>query len=1212
MVCVLAGLAACSGDDAGSPPPPPPVTLTSIAVSPPAPSLAAGTGVQLSAVGMFSNATTSDVSAQVTWSSSADAVATVTAAGLVTGVAAGTATIDATVSGVTGHAVVTVTSATLTELQVTPANPRLALGTTTQLTAMGVFTDHSKQDLTGQVAWASDNEAHATVALGTVTAVAVGDATISATLAGVTGSTTVTTTAAVIKAITVAPEAGGDARIALGLKQQLKATATFTDDTQQNVTADAVWTSSLEAVATVGVTGLVTSHGKGTATITATLLGQRGALDVTITDAVLDALVVTADPQTVAAGLPVQFTATGTLSDGTHPDLTTLVTWTTPASANPVAVVSNADGTRGLATTRVAGQVRVTATLPPTGTQGTVTGSFDLTVTDATLQQIDIAPVTATIPAHGTIQFIATGHYTDGPHDVTAQATWRTDDLNVATISSARATSGLATGGPSGTTIVHGSFGGFEATATLTVTPAVLQSLTVAPEAPSVPAGLTVQLTATGHYDDGTSKDLTGEVTWGSSDATIATVAADGLVSGLVPGTVTITASSAIAGVTPGSVVLTVAAPRLDSIEVAPGTASVAAGRTVQFVATGTFSDSSHDDISTRVAWAPVDDPIAAVSATGLATTRIPGAVTVTATLDGHVGRAELTVDDPALDGISISPVNPVIGAHGTLQFQLHAQRSDGTTPDVTTQAVWNSSDVIAATIEPTGAGAGLARGGASGTTTITATFGGLTATTQLTVTPAVLQSISIDPATASVAKGLAQQFTATGHYDDATTKDLTGQVAWSSDPAIATVSPVGVATTLAVGTTAITATLPDVEPATATLVVTEAVPVSIAVTPSTVTLTRGGTQQFTAIATLTDGDPQDVTATAIWRSNNPAIATVVTPGGLATAVAGGTTEITATVDRIAESATVNVVGPSVTTTLPRDTAFGIRAATPIVVAFSQPLAPASLTTQTAGGACSGSLQVSGDQFATCVAFNSPSPSLDALATTATAVPAAPLAPATVYQIRVLGSVTNASGDAAVPFTQPAGFTTFGANACGGRLVISQVYGGGGDAGATYSRDFIELHNSGNTPVNLGDFALQAPPIGTSNWQITALPAVTIPPGGYYLVGEGDATLNGKVVVADLVGTLALGTTTGKVALTASKTPLPSDACPLGLTNDLVGYGTMAACAEGRPTTNLSNVRAAARGGAGCTDTEANSTDFGVATPAPRNSTTPPHVCTCP
>lgn len=158
-----------------------PAVLLSIAVTPARPTFAAGTDAQLIATGTYGDATTIDLSAMVKWSSSGPTIATVGETGVMQGVAAGNATITARLGTISGTANATVTAAKLTTIEVTPTNPSLAVGTTLQLTATGVFSDHTTQDFTTQVKWASDAAGHVQVSKeGLVTAVAAGSATIKA------------------------------------------------------------------------------------------------------------------------------------------------------------------------------------------------------------------------------------------------------------------------------------------------------------------------------------------------------------------------------------------------------------------------------------------------------------------------------------------------------------------------------------------------------------------------------------------------------------------------------------------------------------------------------------------------------------------------------------------------------------------------------------------------------------------------------------------------------------------------------------------------------------------------------------------------------------------------------------------------------------------------------------------------------------------------
>jgi len=177
------------------------------------------------------------------------------------------------------------------------------------------------------------------------------------------------------------------------------------------------------------------------------------------------------------------------------------------------------------------------------------------------------------------------------------------------------------------------------------------------------------------------------------------------------------------------------------------------------------------------------------------------------------------------------------------------------------------------------------------------------------------------------------------------------------------------------------------------------------------------------------------------------------------------------------------------------------------------------------------------------------------------------------------------------------------AGAAEGQVVISQVYGGGGNSGATFTNDFIELKNIGPAPQALGGWSVQWSSATSTTWNVTPLTNFTLQPGQYYLIqqaqGAGGST---PLPTPDASGTIAMGGSNGKGALVSNTTAL-TGACPTGPEIlDLVGVGGTASCAEGFSTPNMSNTTAAIRLNGGCQDTNNNSADFTIAAPTPRNS----------
>jgi len=200
----------------------------------------------------------------------------------------------------------------------------------------------------------------------------------------------------------------------------------------------------------------------------------------------------------------------------------------------------------------------------------------------------------------------------------------------------------------------------------------------------------------------------------------------------------------------------------------------------------------------------------------------------------------------------------------------------------------------------------------------------------------------------------------------------------------------------------------------------------------------------------------------------------------------------------------------------------------------------------------------------------------------------------------VHGRADRATPDRSVVIPQPIGGVTPPA------LVISQVYGGGGNSGSTYKNDFIELFNPGAASVPLAGWSVQYTSAAGTSWQVTALSG-SIPAGGYYLVQEAQGSGGTTVLpTPDATGTIPMGATAGKVALVASTTAL-SGTCPAAV--DAVSFGTTATDCGAKTTPAPSNSTAAVRGSQGCDYTKDLSLDFAVAAPTPRNGASPPHVC---
>jgi len=508
----------------------------------------------------------------------------------------------------------TIITPTLMAIEVARTNPSIAKGYTQKFIATGIYSDETKQDLTTSVYWSSSQNDVAVISNaagmhGIATALNAGSTTVIATYGSVSGKTTLTVTAAVLESISITPT---NASIALGSTNQFTATGIFSDTTTQDLTAFATWSSSASGTATIsnasGTNGLATSVAAGAATITATdpSTGIYGTTVLTVTPATLVSISISSTNLSIAKGLTHQLSATGTYTDSTTQNLTTSVTWS--SSASGTATVSNASDSNGLAASVAVGTTTVTATDPASGIYGTAI----LTVTDAELVSMNVAPATPTIGLTQTEQFTATGTYTDSTtQDLTASVTWSSSASGYATISNAAGSNGLATAVALGTTTITATHpaSGIAATTSLTVVMRVVSSYSLSPANPSVALDETLLCKVTATYSDGTTADLNqSSVTWSSSNVSIATVADysgntyQELVTPRAVGTTTITA------VTSDNVTLTttltVYSRTLLSIAVTPSNPTTTSGSLpLQMTATGAYSDGRTKDITSQATW---------------------------------------------------------------------------------------------------------------------------------------------------------------------------------------------------------------------------------------------------------------------------------------------------------------------------------------------------------------------------------------------------------------------------------------------------------------------------------------------------------------------------------------------------------------------------------------------------------------------------------
>lgn len=578
-----------------------------------------------------------------------------------------------------------------------------------------------------------------------------------------------------------------NATVPLGRHVKFDAVGRYSDNRTSILSETVAWSSSDSGRAkinnTVGNKGKAVPLAEGRVFIVATDFQQgiSGTAVLTVTPPELVSISVSPTAHAIHLGSFCKFTATGLYSDGSSKDITSELNW---SSADTTAqIVSNSHGSKGICISPPSGSVNIIATDPLTGKSGQST----LSVKNVKLSSIAVAPEDSSLPLGGRRQFSATGTYRDGTtNDISLSVVWSSSDPSTAAISNDNISKGIARGVSNGLAVIKATEPHFRVSGstTLNVVPPVLSSLAIAPLNPTVFAGDNKSLRATGIYSNGKETDMTSTVVWESSDTGIAFVGIDGMVETRRPGKVTIRAVDPLSRLT-RETLLVVTLPVLNKIQVVPGNPSVFIGGSQRFKAIGFFSDSSTKNLTSSTQWATSNRNIVVISDNGIAKALRPGEASISATdtASGISGQTVCRSITPELTSIRIVPTAPSIHLGRHQVFSALGIFSDGETADITESLAWSSSHPSVAVIRSKAQGTVSAQTVSEGVTSVSAADPnlGIAGEAILTVMPAQLLSIRIDPPDAVLSLGERVTFKAIGFYTDGKTKDISGSVDWSS-----------------------------------------------------------------------------------------------------------------------------------------------------------------------------------------------------------------------------------------------------------------------------------------------------------------------------------------------------------------------------------------------------------------------------------------------
>lgn len=722
--------------------------------------------------------------------------------------------------------------------------------------------NESNQTVTDRkVVWSTSDSAVARVSsAGLVTAVRAGTAQIAVTVEGKSAVARLTVSARAVATVQVTPTTP-----TLLTGGFLQLTARTLDETGGVLTNRPVfWSTTDPTVVVVDANGLLTGITPGVASVTAISESRSATVGVTVLRVPVSRVALTPARDTIIVGQSTQFTATPLDSAGVRLD--DLVTFTSSVPA--IATVSSS----GIVQAIAAGTITITATA----------GGRSATATVVVLAR----PVGAVIVSPERVS-LTVGQTLKLSVQVTDASGNLLTGRPISYVSSAPTVVRVATDGTltvlaTGTATITVTSEGKTGTATVTALPSPVASLRIAPVTASVIVGNSLRLQADALDAAGA---VLGQrvVTWTSGAPSVVSVAGDGTVTGVAPGTALVFASSEgkIAAAT-----ITVTGITAATVTVSPSTATIIAGDAQDL--TATVRDAGGAVLNGRVIqWTSSNPTVAVVSNSGRVRGVAPGTARIDATVDGVIGSSNATILQVPVSSVVVSLSPTVVIGQSTLAT---AVLRDAAGNVLTNRGItWASSNPAVATVN---AASGLVTSVATGTTNITATSEGKIGQAAIAVIPIPVASVSVTLGASSLFVGSTTQASAVTR--DASGNVLTGRaVSWSSSNAsVATVDAnSGVVTAVGAGTANIIGSSGG-QSGQATITIAQVPVASVSVALASPTVFVGATTQATA--TTRDAANNVLTGRAIaWSSSNPSVATV-SSAGVVTAQSPGSANIIA------------------------------------------------------------------------------------------------------------------------------------------------------------------------------------------------------------------------------------------------------------------------------------------------------------------------------
>lgn len=520
------------------------VTLDRINVSTDKVSLSINEVATLTAIGYYSDGSSSNISTGVTWSSSDSSKISINS-NQATALAAGSVIVTATSDGVSSSLTLLPFSANLTGIELNVNSLELPSDGEFQLLVSAVYDNGQSLDITDEAQFVMDDSSVALIDelnnIGRVSSNSAGTTSLTISYNGLSKSLPITITTAVITELQVTPIVGSKVK---GASQSFYATGTLDSGETIDLTESVVWSSSSEGTLSIDADGVASLVESGSVTVSASYAGLTSSVNFTVTSKTISSLALSFSAASISTSVTAEATCIAHYNDGSSEDVTDSVSYSVNDSS--IGIVSNNQNSKGKITPISAGVLTLTASL------GGTSISEDLTITEAQLVSISVETNESLISSGINAYFRAMGTYDDSSVvEITDSVIWSLSNSDYGSISNSSQDRGLYTNtfdeASTSTLTITASMEGVDGTIDILLAPGTISSISITPQSAVMNTNESIDFKAYAHFSDGASVEITDISTWSSSDTSVVIVSNSrvdrGRVSSLNEGAVNVTAS---------------------------------------------------------------------------------------------------------------------------------------------------------------------------------------------------------------------------------------------------------------------------------------------------------------------------------------------------------------------------------------------------------------------------------------------------------------------------------------------------------------------------------------------------------------------------------------------------------------------------------------------------------------------------------------------